>query len=248
VYAADERGVWTAGIGEVATDLSRDGRYLVLFKCGFCAIPETDAGKPMILCDIRARRRYSTRLPRELTPKGSSYETVYFDDKLAVTFEFGGGDCLSWSQSRGWEESRHPLSRLKATGTDRDVSSFDEESAGHPSLVVLGPDGWNARRTVWIRPDGSTQEILRDNSVFTTVAALAVFSPVGLLTASPYYLLAWQGAFEPLSPRNGDQTPADLQRKAEDVLTGRLAASRPSSSWPTTQCGNTASAIGLPTP
>jgi hypothetical protein len=51
----------------------------------------------------------------------------------------------------------------------------------HDHLVVLPSDGWNALRTVWVRPDGSSVELLRKNDAplqFLIACVVTVGAPV----------------------------------------------------------------------
>ena len=114
---------------------------------------------------------------------------------------------LRWSAEGGWSERGRPPSKWVP------APNQSLEDAEVP-LVEFGPDGWNARRTVWVRLDGSTLEIARQNDILPLsllyVALFPVYAPHaaywGGLITNP------QGIAKQLKPVDNSAAEARLKR------------------------------------
>jgi hypothetical protein len=97
-----------------------------------------------------------------------------------------------------------------------------DTQAPSTSLVAFGPDGWNARRTVWVRPDGSVVEISRQNDVPVMAVATVALFPIGFW--EPLY---WGIVFD-LPREIGKATaPVDnsaAQRRLDQLVKERAGA------------------------
>jgi len=123
---------------------------------------------------------------------------------------------VQWSPDDGWQSMRkRPAVQLIRAVKPRYISSGDMflgSEPGQPApvpkepLVVFPCDGPNAQRTIWIRPDGSTLEISRQDDApglfMLGVATLPVWPVVSLWGGT---LIAWSAE----STKAQDQTTAE---------------------------------------
>jgi hypothetical protein len=116
-------------------------------------------------------------------PPWSEPFAVFFGPRNSFSLgPFPDGAYWSWQPERGWRRAERP--------TDPCIEMPDALAPRErpPSIVQLEPDGWNARRTVWHTPTGSTVELLRRNDLPSKLAGLIVTAPVGVF--SPFW---WMG-------------------------------------------------------
>lgn len=118
-----------------------------------------------------------------------------------------GGEYWRWNIGGDWEQIPCPAPKTYPLGTP---SSALQEQRRY--LVQLAPTGLIARRTIWVRPDGSELELVRQNDAPLRACLVTVLAP---------FLLNPFGAAQILSslsdpPNPQDVPPADLeQRKTE---------------------------------
>lgn len=225
VYVADDRRVVKVGRGSFL--LSADGSLLVLMDDdgmpgqweGF------ECGAKLTLHHIASGKRLVTHIPfdlpgyllseRQIRPaRGNGTERAhdmrFLSERFAVFFEGGFQVTLgpviegywSWAPNVGWRISEQP------SVAGQYVEDWLEPAAD--VLIQRAPDGWNARRTVWIRPDGSTVELLRQNDVLPRMLGLGTLAPVQLLSPLWHFSIAQQ--VHELSPQDEDKSRAEYRR------------------------------------
>lgn len=93
------------------------------------------------------------------------------------------------------------------------TNGFDSQRA---AIVPIGYDGWNAARQIWVRPDGSTMEIARQNDLPFMVPRAIVLAPLAVvnpfvLSDVVYVVQSFGSVWEP-----GEQ-----QAKIDDLVEAR---------------------------
>ena len=225
VYVADSRGA--AVIGQGAAMLSRDGRFLLLIdrrdrhRVGL----DWDAGDPVILYDVGLRKKYATALPRSMR---YGDRNVFFEDGPTVTLTFGPDAYLAWSPKDRWRESWRPSGMPQWQFREMEESREPAEEQG--SIVTLGPDGWNARRTVWVRADGSVTELLRQNDRPWFYTSLILRTPLEILQPrDEFFLLNWF-RYEEWRAERDEKTVADLKSTIKEQRAKAATRESPSGS------------------
>jgi hypothetical protein len=164
--------------------------------------------------------------------------------------------CYVGPRSSKWEQVLpedipHVTSDTSNSRSLKDCSQSASLGTPHAPLVQLPCDGKIARRTLWVRPDGSTLEVTRQNDV-PVMIILAIPATIGLTAMAPVYDLIgivacgypvgtagccmlsgmmWYGAFEGLRVDAVRTTQAQIELQE---LIGRRK-SKPVSSQPTTR-------------
>ncbi len=223
VYAADKKGIVAVGQGNAY--LSVDGRYLVLLdhdrKDGYSYLE----GERIVIHHVPTRRSFTTRLPVSFIDHDLKM-MIAEGPQLYIAIRHSGERQMSWSPWAGWGLAKIPESlQVVPMRSSLDSKSKYDHGIRHglSNPIVLKPDAWNARRTVWVRPNGETQELLRQNDVPLKVSELVALSPVILVPGSNlFYLLAWSEVLAPLSPRDGDSDQEDLEQLRQGVRQGIL--------------------------
>lgn len=238
VYVANDRGVRRVGEGDYV--LSTDGTRFALFKrtSGDVEWPGYWSGDELVLYHVPTGKcqrlllpvdiprvaliwainrpvsvRAADREPSPLFPEGVG---VFFEGESGVTLGPLEGEYWRWSETAGWETAARPEAEKCLI-----VSPEGRGQEQRPFLVQLGPDGWNARRTVWIRPDGTSVELLRQNDVLPSVLGLAVVFPGYVL--NPFWWYGWAQAWHQLERMDNDKTVADLERAIQARRDGSAA-------------------------
>jgi hypothetical protein len=238
VYVADAKGVrHVAQANRYA--LSRSGRYVLSVKATAVVL---QAGDAATLYDVRSGEQFSMTLPaapdawkndhpfgKHDWPETFGFE-VFIEDAPAVVFGLpaaeGKGNpdgalntrmvYLRWQPGGAWTSVVRPSAMLAAPMHTHNVVRGGSEDV---PIVEFGCDGINARRTVWVRPDGSDLEVLRQNNVPVQTAGYLALLPIFFW--NPMY---WMGAFVPSSGLEAqDQTKANA-RLAELIARRRAAA------------------------
>jgi hypothetical protein len=233
VYVADGRCVQGAGTGDFL--LSADGHLLLIIRRrpGTESSPGYRAADHLRLRETATARWHDTSLPfdiptglipryevlrcaetkREAEPNPFRFlqETteVFFGAGPTVTFGPIEDEYWCWSPQSGW----HLTARPDAPGLDI-AAQVRRGVKQRRWLVQLGPDGWNARRTVWVRPDGSTLELLRQNTVLARLCPLVLCSPVALIPIyGQFWALSLRAECDELAFNEAeDATVQELQR------------------------------------
>jgi hypothetical protein len=105
---------------------------------------------------------------------------------------------LRWQPDRPWQNVDRPNDQFR---TVLQPIAAGSSPAALP-IVEFGCDGWNPRRTVWVRPDGNTVELLRQNDAPGRLLIMLPWMP--LLFWNPMY---WAYATRPaLDAAATDQT------------------------------------------
>ncbi|MCG3180737.1 MAG: hypothetical protein BIFFINMI_03100 [Phycisphaerae bacterium] len=167
---ADRRGVrrieyghssgnWLAGFGQ-------DEQTVLLVER---LHEDPDGGPPsrLILVDLRTGRQY-----RLSAPSVGWIEWIAAGPGLTVSLWVRNdreSPAWRWTTEQGWQQVEKVSGKLLA---------FADSRLSDSPLVTFPCDGWNARRTVWVRPDGWVQELLRQNDVWPKVVQAVVLTPV----------------------------------------------------------------------
>lgn len=239
VYVADDRGVRRLSEGDYV--LSADGTRLALFKriSGDDEWPGYWSGDKLELWHLTTGKCQRLRLPvdiprdalvrpadRPVSVDEADHEPsplfpegvgVFFEGQSAITLGPLGGEYWHWSESVGWKTCVRP-----STEKSLIVSPERRGQEQRPFLIELGPDRWNARRTVWVRPDGTCVELLRQNDVLPNALGLAAVYPVYLLNPT-IWLFGWGHLLHQLERTDNDKTLADLERAVRARRDGNVA-------------------------
>lgn len=203
VCVADRHGVRTVATGYGHRVLSRDGRFLLFVRGGF------DAGSELLLHDIAAKRSYHTRLPRSFIV--GRVGVLFGDGPSVIVCE--SEVFLRWDPTGGWQNIENPAGQLQIVPDSCSAEPLP------PNIVTLAPDGWNARRTVWIRPNGATLELVRQNHAPLNIAILVGLAPLCLLGDGPLMLfgMVWNDLDRMFKPSDGDVTIERLHELQEQM-------------------------------
>jgi hypothetical protein len=238
VYVADSKGVrHVAQANRYA--LSRSGRFVLSIKATAWII---QAGDVATLCDVGSGKQFSMTLPeapdawKAKHPSGAhdwpetfGFE-VFVEDAPAVVFGLPAAEgkgttdgalnsrmiYLRWQPGGDWTSVARPPASLAARMHKHNVSLGGREDL---PIVEFGCDGINARRTVWVRPDGSTLEVLRQNDVPVRTAEYVAALPIFFW--NPMY---WAGAFQPARGLEAQDQTKPNARLAELVARRKAAA------------------------
>jgi hypothetical protein len=200
VYVADARGCRDVGKANHFA-LSRNGNYVLAIDARESWL---SVGDTLTLYEVSTGRRFKTALPevakaRDVEPdkwqwacRSPDPEVFIMEDEPGVVFGLAVGKdagppdpkrvYFRWRPDGGWQTVERPPERL--------VVQLRQHFARIPiqllPIVEFGPDGLNARHAVWVRPDGSTVELLRNNDRVRDLAFLTAFLPT--IFFNPYYL------------------------------------------------------------
>ncbi len=193
-YVADAHGVrWIAAAYESCSDkfqLSQSGDQIVWFEDNQSIYHYP---RKMVVYRVADGSILRVKTPEPTRPvEGYRDFEVYFDPSggivLKITYwrldngspRHGVTEVMwhRWSPGGVWSETHQPpadwASALHPKQTDVEIP-----------LAQFGPDGWNARRTIWVRPDGSTLEVARQNDILPMWFLYPAMLPIECL--SPYY-------------------------------------------------------------
>jgi hypothetical protein len=179
--------------------------------------PADSCLRKMVVYSLDAGRSQKVAIPDDFHAAYNEYFVSFAPGGRIVIrgTSHGRGRCLCWSEKDGWRETTEkPADSI----VSKDIRAWEEASPDNP-LVEYGRDGWNARRTVWVRPDGSVLEITRDNSVLFFGVFYGALTPLGFWY--PGYM-DWVGNFGH-GLKQTDNT--DSQRKLDRLIKERSAAS-----------------------
>ena len=190
LYVADSQGLRWVATSPLSFHLSRSGDRLMWFEDWGAPVPWPGTMAIHYVAERRTRRVKTPELTGvSLETRGESY---FFDPAGAVVVQVKcyqqGNDPSArlvrlvkrfrWSPEDGWGDCAPPPAEWAP-------ASRPPPTGQETHLVELGPDGWNARRTVWVRPDGSTLEIARQNDLM----------PLMLIYVAAFPVYAWQPAY-----------------------------------------------------
>jgi len=226
VYLADRRGIVYVGQAETQCfAISPDGRFVLAFR--ETKLKRENKLGPMTLLDRANDRRYSIPLPEF---EFHHIFKVYFAPGPQLTFEVNQGPeyetCFqTWSPGTGWKRT---VSRPVGEGVSPFANSHSDYPYGHGPdfLVDFPPSRWIARHVVWVRPDGSTQELVRQNDAPPRFLGSVLFTPICLLVPEFGwfgFVMIWGGYGAEYDPQ--DQTGAN--QKLDRLI--RLRKSPPTS-------------------
>lgn len=239
VYVANEAGVRCIGSGEFA--LSYDGRYVLLLKppLGDWSEPEYEKGNRVQLYDVQSRRRWHSKLPIGIPADavfGGDVEPsddegreagpvrVFFDEGPTVTIGPVDGAYWAWRPPASWKQAERPLTSPRPLPFPF-RGRFGRRSR---SLVQLGSDGWNARRTVWVQPDGSTLELLRQDDAPLWVGGLLLASPAAIVPpCCGLWVRCLLGTMLEFTQLPEDETEETLRQVVREHLQSRLMDDAP---------------------
>jgi hypothetical protein len=181
VYFADSQGSRMIGKGNRLA-MSRDGRYVLTIQASDVYVQGGDA---MTLYEVATGKHFTAAVPdghpmftqgapaqRRGWPSDSTVE-VYIQNGPVVTF---GLDTLyfRWRPNAEWTKATCPSDSSRA---QMEVYKIHHGPLENPT-VEFGSDGWNARRTIWVAPDGKTVELLRQDDIPARMCWLVVDSPL----------------------------------------------------------------------
>lgn len=164
------------------------GCYLLIGYTGEVFIEPS----PAVVFTLNARHWRVPVKPIPATLPSSEEATAKCRASQPVTPKLATTDpkiYLRWQPGREWlVELKRPDEKYRAVLPP--VDSADSKSQMNP-IVEFGCDGWNARRTIWVRPDGSTMELLRQNDVLPRLSIIVPFMPVFFWNG--YYWFTFMG-------------------------------------------------------
>ncbi len=196
--------------------LSDDGHWLLLGRRAYHQLGgwASDLARSFVLRNLDDGRRWDVSFSPELGPRpslGPLY--VAAGPRLAVRVHGQESDTdpdpaappaaeppeevWTWSPDTGWQRAESWPADLKIVlaGSGEPTRNIDE--AG---LVTLPPKGLSPFRTVWVRPDGSTMEVLRQTDGLIRVAGLIVGGPLALSCGIGGLLFGQQGVWAMQTP------------------------------------------------
>jgi len=233
IYVADASGVRWVGNSRHGFSLSPSGDRIVWFD-GWVDVSARDPKQQVPWPRVMVVHYVATRKTiRVETPKVEDTGGAQFDP--AASFD-PGGDIILWSDGKpittpspgpltdfvyflrwspksGWSVcERPPRDWFYA-----DLVGYDDKNS---PLVMFRSDWLNARRTIWVRPDGSTLEVARQND--------AIIGPLVWYATFPYYAAKPGYRFDlaktPLTA--GVEGDIALEKPAAEARLNRLIAER----------------------
>ena len=241
IYVADNRSVRLVAFypsiypSSSPISISPDGNRVVWFED-----LKKDSGRfgTMGMFDTRTSISQRVAIPSN---GGNLPLSVLFEPTSNVILSCNGGKILSWSNNAGWHEltelpkdavPNERLTKGEIVPIDNaDYAGTEPFSVRHsrPPLVEFACDGWNARRTVWVRPDGTVVELLRENDLPLRAAWTTIWTPL-LFWSEDYWPIVREMIFEPLrqNEQNTNIAQKEVNQRAKVRSSSVLPTAPPS--------------------
>jgi hypothetical protein len=178
--------------------LSPNGRFLLLLTHDPSNVLHSCVGNRMQLIDLTTNETWNAIAPWpedlfrddatvQIDPDGSF--TLWVSPRPSFesnedVFGIIDGSARGWRYTigKGIEPTDHAPTNAKHFGWS--TNGFNGKRV---DIERIDYDGWNARRQIWIRPDGSTMEIARQNDLPLMVPRAIVTLPLSLFN---YFMLS----------------------------------------------------------